>query len=107
MTTVRQTFNFSNVPLNEDGITSLSIDRWSHTLSTVDKIAYKYAQIAREAAVQQQIELGNLTIEADTGAYIWVAGADKSSVVLPEWEIFFNRFTSENGITFSESSVDL
>jgi hypothetical protein len=107
MTTFKQEFNFDGVPVQEDGSTLLTMQDWALTLSTEDKAAYDAAEESRVAAVQQQVDLGNLTIEEDTGFYIWAAGADTDVVVLPEWEIFFNRFNTENNITFSESRVDL
>lgn len=108
MSAFKQEFNFDGVPVTEDGSTLLTMHLWAETtLSTEDKAAFDAAEAARVTAVQQQVDLGNLTIEEETGNYIWIAGADTDVVVLPEWEVFFNRYNAENGVVFSETRVDI
>ena len=104
---VKQLFNFDGVPVAADGSTLLTINVWAETaLSEEDKAAYDAAEEARLAAVQEQIDLGNLTID-ESNNYIWADGTNTDVVVLPEWEVFFNRYNLENGITFSETRVEL
>jgi hypothetical protein len=96
---IKHVFNRSGEPVSDDGSTILTIQLWAESLSVEDKAVWDSAEAARLAAEQQQVDLGNLTLEEDTGNYIWADGADTESVSVAEWVVFYNRYNAENNVT--------
>jgi hypothetical protein len=96
---ITQKPTFENVPLKEDG-EPLTLEDWVATLSAEEQAAFATADAERAAAVQAQIDLGNLFIGKESGNLVWDDGADTGSIVTEAWEPWFNRYTSENNITF-------
>lgn len=97
----------------------LTFEEWIATLTEEEQAAFAAAEADRLAAVQTQVDLGNLTIDTimvDTedggqrenlNGYIWADGANPASVVIPAWEVFFNRYNQEYGINFVEDIQDV
>tara|TARA_R110000868_G_scaffold9708_1_gene47853 strand:+ start:162 stop:518 length:357 start_codon:yes stop_codon:yes gene_type:complete len=107
MSVTKQTFNFENTPMIAVEEVLMSIDFWARsTLSTEELNEYSAAIYLRFASAKNQIALGNLTVtttDDGTGSYsyTWIDGADRSSVDDTGYNIFRDRYVTENGITLS------
>lgn len=105
---IKQQPTFNNMPISSDGSTVLNLEAWvMETLTAEEQAQYTAAEQERVNLVQAQIDLGHLTIDEETGALVWADGAETSSIVPEAWYAFFQRYITENNITFTDNFEDI
>lgn len=96
-------FRFTPAP----GTTLIKISAWADTLPADQKTEFYAAEQRHIAAKAQSISQGNLVVEQ--GKYVWkdAAAAQQNIPMDPVWLRYFNRYLSENNITFNKITTEI
>lgn len=125
MPAVKQIFSSTELPtigrVEENGLiiedATLTIDRWSKTLTEDEQASYAAAVADLESKKQAQVDAGHMTIEDvlnDQGLktsenYIWssedVKLANEHELISDSWFEFYERWLTATGVSITKEEV--